>query len=459
LVDRIETIAKLVDEVSGPLTKIQREMRGFNEDMKRRGPHLSIQAVANATKEASKRFELFGKAGSLLKRELRGVQDALHRVAPEYTPVTAATAALVTGTGSLVAAVVALAGALAGTTLALSRFGKSARETRYLSEATNLSIRRIKELELAGEHFGISAEEMDDSLKGLSARSEDFIKNVDEMQGSLARQGFSMQKLAPIFEEMRGKTGDAGAALVGLLRVFKNLREQGASTHVLEVIARAFGASAKFARLNNDELAKQLGLIEQIYDPQLADRVQHQAEAFNQEIEKTNIVFAQWGSTIRNQVYGPFQDLVREFNTWASDPQSIDFLRTLSGWAGELVHGLADAVAWMEKLNAHALGSHVTFVERAGDGTFTGLGGNQGRFESQYPSRRYQFYAPDAQITAHREAVNQAVKQEVHGTAKVDVNVHVPKATTQGKGGIFKRVEAHRNRTMQQSSTANEIPM
>jgi hypothetical protein len=353
LVDRIETIAKLVDEVSGPLTKIQREMRGFNEDMKRRGPHLSIQAIANATKAAEKRFELFGKAGSLLKRELRGVQDALHRVAPEYSPVTAATAALATGTGSLITAVVALAGAVAAGTLALARFGKSARETRYLSEATNLGVRRIKELELAGEHFGISAEEMDDSLKGLSARSEDFIKNVDEMQGSLARQGFSMQKLAPIFEEMRGKTGDAGAALVGLLRVFKNLKDQGATTHVLEVLAQAFHASAKFARLNNDELAQQLGLIEQIYDPQLADRVQHQAETFNQEIEKTNIVFAQWGNIIRNQVFGPFQDLVREFNTWASDPQSIDFLKTLTGYAGQLVEGLADAVRWMEKLTAH----------------------------------------------------------------------------------------------------------
>jgi hypothetical protein len=41
-------------------------------------------------------------------------------------------------------------------------------------------------------------------------------------------------------------------------------------------------------------------------------------------------------------------------------------------------------------------GSHVTFVENfdAKTGKFTGLGGNQGRFESQYPASRYDFRRP-----------------------------------------------------------------
>ena len=94
-------------------------------------------------------------------------------------------------------------------------------------------------------------------------------------------------------------------------------------------------------------------------------------------------------------------------------------------------------------------GSHVTFVEGYDPktGTFTGLGGNQGRWEGQYPASRYEFRRAD---------IDRQMTHRVQGTGQIDVNVNAPKGThvTGQGGGLFNKVQINRNTQMEPAATS-----
>lgn len=104
-----------------------------------------------------------------------------------------------------------------------------------------------------------------------------------------------------------------------------------------------------------------------------------------------------------------------------------------------------------------ATGSHVTFVENVGQGTFTGLGGNQGRAEATYPISRFDFYRSQpradvstggrgggggagagvwgggtwmgdpALVNAARGAMDSSTQQKIEGKGTIDVHVNQQK--------------------------------
>ncbi|TYL87443.1 CHAP domain-containing protein [Bradyrhizobium cytisi] len=73
-------------------------------------------------------------------------------------------------------------------------------------------------------------------------------------------------------------------------------------------------------------------------------------------------------------------------------PQNPAIASNWRNWGTEVQDPQPGDVAVRRGARTGSTGSHVTFVESVGKGSFTGLGGNQGRWESTQQTGRYQFF-------------------------------------------------------------------
>jgi hypothetical protein len=310
--DQMRMKAQLINEVSGPVKAMQRDMQAFVKATK------DLQAVFN---KYGKENVLVGKGTKdnvkqmgLLRREFEGLKNIVHRVSPAFGEVSSEVGKLNLGAGALIGTMAAVGYAMYEGIKHTAEFADKMRQLKFAARETGLAAPQLKQLQLAAEQFGISGDQMTESMYGFADAMTRVHQQDAGFLNSIRPASKYTQELVKMGFEGKG-TADELEALFRAMDKIKKEHPGVVGQQLSRSLAGMFGVRPELSRLSLDEFKKLMADIKELgFDPFRLKQAEKDAAAFNTELNKTKIIMDAWGTAIEANLLKPMTMLIHDLN-------------------------------------------------------------------------------------------------------------------------------------------------
>lgn len=315
---------------------------------------ITIAAVDKATATVRRVNQSMARLTSPvrnLQQSLGGLgrELGLNKVAQSLGSVAKSARGAVSGVTALVPALGAITGAatIAGLAALANNWGKLGSEIDKTSSILGVSTKELQQYQAAAKLAGLSAEDMNGSLKSLGDTLEDAAYNRNSQALILMNQlGISLT---------RTKTGAVDATRA-LRQVAEAIARQGGNVQAQRLIARTFGVEQLLPMLQKGAAgieqyvaqARSLGSV-------MGDDQIKAAKDYAQNVAKLDLAIDGLKASIGNALIPVLSPLLAQLSEWVS--KNRDLIATK---VGEFVKGIAD---WVKSVDwgkvARGIGSFV----------------------------------------------------------------------------------------------------
>jgi hypothetical protein len=182
------------------------------------------------------------------------------------------------------------------------------RDLQMAARLAGIGVRDLARLQLAGQRFGVTADQMSQSVDAFRLSMIKMQNNVGGFRNELIRLGFG---------KYIGKAlADAGKPMeqyLDFLEAADQLtRDYNGDTQRAAVLLGMVGINAKLAAVGGKQFREQLDKTEVPADDLKA--AQDAANKFNDEIAKTQQLLFQWQLTINKDILPGLTNILKVFN-------------------------------------------------------------------------------------------------------------------------------------------------
>lgn len=311
--DRMRIIAELLNKVSDPMKRMQRDVESFakaGKDMQNIFKKFGPQLVDLDNKQRRHSRETLPQ----FRREMEALRDAFKKILPQFSDVTDKVSAFGLGAGTAIGSITAFGAAIYETGKSAKEFSESMRALRFASQESGYSISQIKQLDLAAGQFGLSAEQMRGAAKSFTESMVLLHKHNPEMIRAILptkQFGTELWRMAI--------AGKYGAENMGaLFRAMDNIKKAMPGTEGQVIsgrLAKAFGLPPELARLNEQQFNEIMKITKDLGpDPYKLKEATEQASKLNKELLRTSAIFESWKVSIGTELSAMFDKLLNKFN-------------------------------------------------------------------------------------------------------------------------------------------------
>lgn len=315
---------------------------------------ITIAAVDKATATVRRVNQSMARLTSPvrdLKQSLGGLgrELGLNKVSQSLGSVAKSARGAVSGVTSLVPALGAITGAatIAGIAALANNWGKLGSEIDRTSSILGMSTKELQQYQAAAKLAGLSAEDMNGSLKSLGDTLEDAAYNRNSQALILMNQlGISLT---------RTKTGAVDATRA-LRQVAEAIARQGGNVQAQRLIARTFGVEQLLPMLQKGAagIEQYVAQARALGSVMGGDQIQA-AKDYAQNVVKLDLAIDGLKASIGNALIPVLSPLLAQLSEWVT--KNRDLIATK---VGEFVKGIAD---WVKSVDwgkvARGIGSFV----------------------------------------------------------------------------------------------------
>ena len=336
--DRLRMTAELINRVSAPLKKMQAEVARFARGSKALPePYLQFEKRVIATE---KQLAVFGKriGPTGLQKEFAATKELIGRMSPTFGQLTEEISALGAGTG----AVIGVFGAFGAAAFVAGKeavdFAAKMRDLRFATKDTGLTVAQMKQLEIAGDKFGLSVDQIRQGTEGFADAMVQLKKHYGPLLSEIYRIGAGpfAAPLIMMAEEGRN-TADQMEALFDQVDKIKKQFPGAEGEQISRKFVQLFQLPPEFAHITGPEFRESLKEMDELgFDPKAWADAQDQAMALNRELDRTKIILDGWRLTFDSDLLPDVRELTKTFNDWASGPGGKSFLQGVNSLFKEI---------------------------------------------------------------------------------------------------------------------------
>lgn len=298
MADNLKMTMSLVDDVTKKLKAIQANLVSAGKDVDGK--------LTPSMKKNREEFERHNKHTGFFQREMHAVRDVVGKVSPEVHKLSREVGEFSLGAGAATAVIAGLGFAAYETIKGLSEFSNKFKELRYGARETGLMASDLKQLQLAGDRFGITEETMGNGLKSFTWAISGLRDGFGGFRQSMAQSQIPLEWFEKTIERLK-KEG-TGGAFQGLLDLFDQIRKrypQVQAENIIATITKNLNLPDQFKRLGGQEFGEVFKEVRQNVPTDLISEVAEKAKHFNEALEKANLLWERMSLTIKNNILGP----------------------------------------------------------------------------------------------------------------------------------------------------------
>src|ERR1700722_15366034 len=341
--DRLRLTAELVDKVSGPAKRMAASFDALKRASAKELPD-AFRKYQRSVEANEKALSVYGRRALSTGRELTAFQNIVRRTSPVVAGLTDEIGAFSIGAGSAVGAIAAVGAGLLLATRSAAKFAEQMRTMRFASKETGFSMTQLKQFEILGPKFGISAERM---AEGLDTFAGSMLKAhrdsgafQQQLSGVLGNNAIKYTARLQAMAKAGASSADEFKEMSDILSRIKKDIGGAEGERIAGMLAGFLTGDTAFGRM--DAGAVKDKMAGSLFDEKLWQKTTGSAEHLAETMDHFYEVSENWKNLLAKDAIPGIDHMVEGFTTIANKAQKlVDTFTTLSGISAWKIFGMA----------------------------------------------------------------------------------------------------------------------
>ena len=311
--DRMRLIAELVNRVSDPLKRMQRDVESFAKSGK------DLQGVfkkfGTSLVDLDKQERRHGKETTpQLRKEMEALKETLRKTIPQFNELSGQVSAFGAGAGTAIGTVAALGAVIYEATKNAAEFAEQMRNLKFGARETGLSVAQLKQLQLVAEELGMTSDDVTKSVYGFA---NSMTRLAQHDAGFLQSIQFA-RRFTGELERLAAAGASTGEELEAMQRAMAEIKKQipGAKgEQIAQTFAQMFQMDPRMARMTPERMEELTKAMKEAgFDPFGLVEANRKAVEFNGELFKVKVTIDSWKTALENALLGPLTEALHLLN-------------------------------------------------------------------------------------------------------------------------------------------------